>query len=226
MSAKNWGWFGENGNSDKPLEILYNWAANEPVEAGSHYREKLGLNGKCVYFYGGNIGHAQDMMNIVRLAVTMRDEKQAHFVLVGAGDEVELVENAIKEHKLTSMTLLPAVSQDKFKQMQAEFDIGLFSLHHDHVTHNFPGKLLGYMVQSMPILGSINPGNDLKETVEKAGAGLITDNGDDAVFLENALKLLHDDDFRKIMGEKSKQLLHDTFSVEAAAKQILKSAEN
>ena len=166
------------------------------------------------------------MMNIVRLAVNMRDEEQAHFVLVGAGDEVELVENAIKEYALTNMTLLPAVSQEEFKQMQAEFDIGLFSLHHDHVTHNFPGKLLGYMVQSMPILGSINPGNDLKETVEKASAGLVTDNGDDERLLENALKLLHDDDYRKTMGEKSKQLLHDTFSVEAAAKQILKSAEN
>jgi len=222
MSAKNLEWFREHGNSDKPLEILYNWAANEPVEATSLYREKLGLEGKCVYFYGGNIGHAQDMMNIVRLAVNMRDEEKAHFVLVGAGDEVELVENAIKEYKLSNMTLLPAVSQDEFKQMQAEFDIGLFSLHRDHVTHNFPGKLLGYMVQSMPILGSINPGNDLKETVEEGGAGLITDNGDDEKLLENALKLLHDEDFRKTMGEKSKQLLHDTFSVEAAAKQILK----
>lgn len=226
MSAKNLEWFRENGNSDKPLEILYNWAANEPVEAGSHYREKLGLNGKCVYFYGGNIGHAQDMMNIVRLAKSMQDDSKAHFVLVGAGDEVSLVENAVSEYGLNNMTLLPAVSQEEFKQMQAEFDVGLFSLHHDHVTHNFPGKLLGYMVQSMPILGSVNPGNDLKETVEKAGAGLVSVNGEDALLLENALKLLHDDDFRKTMGEKAKKLLHDTFSVEAAAKQMLKRTGN
>jgi len=222
MSQKNLAWFNETMRQDKALEVLRNWAANEAVEAGSAYRQELGLEGKIVYFYGGNIGYAQDMMNIVRLAKNMQDETKAHFVLVGAGDEVELVENAIKEQGLTNMTLLPAVSQEEFKQMQAEFDIGLFSLHRGHVTHNFPGKLLGYMVQSMPILGSVNPGNDLKETVEAAGAGLISDNGEDAVLLENALKLLHDEDFRKTMGEKSRQLLSDTFSVEAVARQMLK----
>ena len=55
--------------------------------------------------------------------------------------------------------------------MLAEFDVGLFTLHKDHTTHNFPGKLLGYMVQRLPILGSINKGNDLKEIVENANAG-------------------------------------------------------
>jgi glycosyltransferase involved in cell wall biosynthesis len=225
MSQKNMEWFRENSQTQKKLEILYNWASDTPTEADGSYRKKLGLEKKCVYFYGGNIGHAQDMMNIIRLAVNMRDEERAHFVLVGAGDEVELVENAIKEHGLTNMTLLPAVSQGEFAKMQAEFDIGLFSLHHDHITHNFPGKLLGYMVQSMPLLGSINPGNDLMPVVEKAGAGMITINGDDEGLLNNALKLLHDDDFRITMGRNAKQLLHDTFSVEAAAKQILKSVE-
>lgn len=94
------------------------------------------------------------MMNIVRLAENLLDEKAAHFVLVGKGDEVELVRAAIEEKHLSNMTLLPPVSQDEFKLMLAEFDIGLFSLHKDHVTHNFPGKLLGYMVQQKPILGS------------------------------------------------------------------------
>ncbi len=91
MSQKNLEWFKETTEVVKPLEVLYNWAANVPVKAESNYKEKLGLVGKTVYFYGGNIGHAQDMMNIVRLAINMREEEQAHFVLVGAGDEVKLL---------------------------------------------------------------------------------------------------------------------------------------
>lgn len=161
------------------------------------------------------------MMNIVRLAIAMQAEPSAHFVLVGAGDEVKLVRDAIARHNLHNMSLLPSVSQNDFKNMLAEFDIGLFSLHHNHTTHNFPGKLLGYMVQEKPILDSVNLDNDLKDILEKAEAGLITINGDDEGLLTNALKLLHDSTLRKSLGTNAKQLLSEVFSVQAAANSIL-----
>ena len=220
MSKKNLEWFQTNVATDAKLEVFYNWAANFPVVSSKHYKKMLKIEDKVVYFYGGNIGHAQDMMNIVRLAKSMSCYKKAHFVLVGAGDEVDLVKNAIEKDNLTNMTLLPSVQQDEFKQMLAEFDVGLFTLHKDHITHNFPGKLLGYMVQSLPILGSINEGNDLKEVVESYEAGLITINGDDETLLANAIKLL-DDDYRKKVGENAQELLKSTFSVEAAVSKIL-----
>jgi len=221
MSKNNLEWFKKNTNTNTNLEVFCNWAANVPVESQNNYKKSLGLEDKIVYFYGGNIGHAQDMMNIVRLAKSMSSHEQAHFVLVGAGDEVDLVKNGIEKENITNMILLPSVTQDEFKQMLAEFDVGLFTLHKDHITHNFPGKLLGYMVQSLPILGSINEGNDLKEVVESYEAGLITINGDDETLLANAIKLL-DDDYRKKVGENAQELLKSTFSVEAAASQILK----
>ena len=226
QSPKNIAWFSATSAVKKPLDLLYNWATDEPVPAGStEYRKALGLENKVVFFYGGNIGHAQDMMNIVRLATAMRNEDNAHFVLVGAGDEVELVRSVMAEQGLSNMTLLPSVSQDVFKAMLAEFDVGLFSLHPDHTTHNFPGKLLGYMVQAKPILGSINPDNDLQTVVEQANAGFVSVNGDDAALLKHALRLLHDGALRQTMGDCAKQLLSDVFSVQAAADKILMTTQ-
>lgn len=224
MSQKNLEWFDKTVKTGKKTEVIYNWASNEPVRAESSYKETLGLVNKTVYFYGGNIGHAQDMMNIVRLAKNMQNESKAYFVLVGTGDEVELVQTAIKKEQINNMVLLPSVSQDEFKQMLSEFDIGLFTLHKEHRTHNFPGKLLGYMVQELPILGSINKDNDLKEIVEEANAGLISINGDDEELLKNARKLL-DDDYRLKIGQNASKLLTSTFSVETATKQILMNLE-
>lgn len=224
MSQKNLEWFEESVTTNTDLEVFYNWAANLAVESSNHYKKVLKIEDKVVYFYGGNIGHAQDMMNIVRLAKSMSSQIKAHFVLVGAGDEVDLIKNAIEKDNLTNMTLLPSVGQEEFKQMLGEFDVGLFTLHKDHSTHNFPGKLLGYMVQSLPILGSINEGNDLKEVVEKYEAGLITVNGDDETLLANAIKFL-DEDYRKKIGENAQELLKSTFSVEAAVNQILASVK-
>jgi glycosyltransferase involved in cell wall biosynthesis len=224
QSPKNLQWFEQMVQTEKPLDLLYNWAANEPVTNNSeHYRQELGLVGKVVYIYGGTFGHPQDTMNLVRLAKNMLDVENAHFVLIGEGDEVDLVRAAIAREGLTNTTLLPPVLQDEFKSMLAEFDIGLFTLHRGHTTHSFPGKLLSYMLAEMPILGSINQDNDLKSVVEGANAGLITVNGDDQGLLANALKLLENETLRQQMGKNAKQLLDTTFSVKGAADHILNS---
>ena len=221
-SPKNLDWFNRKKATHKPLTLVYNWAADGPIlSQSSNYRKDLGLENKVVYFYGGNIGPQQDMMNIVRLAVAMRSEANAHFVIVGEGFALQLLLNASKKEKLKNMTILPAVSQEEFKKMLSEFDVGLFSLNRDHTTHNIPGKLLGYMVHEKPILGSINADNDIQNIIGDAEAGFITVNGDDEAFHKNALKLMHDSGLRKKMGQNAKQLLKNVFSVQEAANRIL-----
>lgn len=108
------------------------------------------------------------------------------------------------------------VSQNEFKNVLAEFDIGLFSLNKVHTTHNIPGKVLGYMVQSMPILGCVNPGNDLKEIIENAGAGFVSISGNDKEFTDCAIRLLEPGVIKQ-KGLNSKKLLNDYFSVFSAA---------
>ncbi len=223
MSPRNLAWFETHKTVDAKLEILPNWASNTPTLPTGEHRKRLKLQDKIIYFYGGNMGHAQDMMNIVRLAERMTAHPKAHFLLVGTGDEVPLVEKAIVQKRLRNITLLPPVPQEIFKQILAECDVGLFTLHREHTTHNFPGKLLGYMVQGMPVLGSVNPGNDLKETMEESGAGLIAINGEDDTLYANALRLLDAQERRRI-GKGAKELLEKSFSVQSAARKILESA--
>jgi len=221
MSPKNLEWFNNYYITNKKIEVLYNWANLNPFEKKvNRYRKKLNLENKIIYFYGGNLGHAQDMMNIIRLAKKMLVEPKAHFLLVGAGDEFKLIEKKILEDKLMNVTLLPSVNQQEFKQILSESDIGLFTLNKNHITHNFPGKLLGYMVQKMPILGSINSHNDLQGVIEDAEAGLITINGEDDLFYENALQLMNLQ-YRNKLGCNAFNLLKTDFSVKESVKQIL-----
>ncbi len=203
------------------LDVLYNWSdANVDIKKTESYRSKLGLKDKVVFFYGGNIGHAQDMMNIVKLAQSLSEYTQAHFLLVGQGDEVNLILNAIDQYDIKNVSYFGAVSQLEYQEMLMEFDVGLFSLHRDHKTHNFPGKLLGYMKYSKPILGSVNTGNDLQKVISDSGAGFVTVNGEDEAFTGNAIKLLESVKRRELMGANARDLLKETFSVASAAKQI------
>ncbi|MBQ0688704.1 glycosyltransferase family 4 protein, partial [Providencia rettgeri] len=179
-------------NSGLNTHVLRNWAKISITSHSSYYRKKLNLEDKVIYFYGGNIGHAQDMTNLLKLAKGMKEYTNAHFLFVGQGDEVELIKKLIIDWRLNNTTYLPSIDQNEFKQLLSEVDIGLFSLAKHHSFHNFPGKLLGYMVHSIPILGSVNNDNDLMPLINHSNAGYIYVNGDDQNLLKSA-KLLYED---------------------------------
>ncbi|WP_253645225.1 glycosyltransferase family 4 protein [Vibrio sp. Y42_MX_L11] len=223
MSEKNIEVFTQSNRTHYPTEILRNWADTTPSNTNANsIRTQLQLENKVIYFYGGNIGHAQDMANLMRLAKSMQHYTQAHFLFIGQGDEVGLINQLAQQWKLTNYSYLPSVDQKEFKRILADIDIGLFSLSAKHTAHNFPGKLLGYMVQSLPILGSVNSGNDLKELVNSSGAGFISINGDDEALLKNAVALYNSPSLRKQVGEDAYKLLESEFSVTSIAANIVK----
>lgn len=209
------------------LEALYNWTTlDEGIVPASDYRNQLGLQGKVVFFYGGNIGVAQDMDNIIRLAHSLDDQPRIHFLLVGDGSEAPRLKALIAERNLRNITILPAVGQREYLAMLAEFDVGLISLERKLQTQNFPGKMLGYMYYSMPILASINPNNDLKTIIEAGESGICCVNGEDEKFRLGALTLAGDAALRRKMGQNARRLLEENFSVNSCAKQILANFPN
>jgi len=220
-------YFSERGLSRKyRLEVLYNWAA-ATNERGSHgtYRKQLELQGKVVFFYGGNIGVAQDMDNILRLAEALQNEKNAFFLLVGDGSEVPRLKSMIAAKGLNNIAIHPPVDQAAYLEMLSEFDVGLVSLDRGLKTHNYPGKILSYMDQAKPTLASINPGNDLKDLLEKHDAGLVCINGDDERFKILQVVLLEDRELRMRLGQNARAMLENCFSVHRAAAQILSHME-
>lgn len=224
MSPANVEYFSKLHPEYTNLQVLRNWADVSPkVDSTSliDIRKQHGLADKIIYFYGGNIGHAQDMGNLLRLVGNMKTHREAHFLFIGQGDEFELVEKTKAIEELDNLTVLPSISQEAYKEVLTQVDIGLFSLARTHKAHNFPGKLLGYMVQSLPILGSVNPGNDVIDFINGEEAGMAFINGEDQSLYEAALALLQDRELRNRMGFRAHEVLKTSFTVEAAASQII-----
>jgi len=204
-------------NCDK-FEVLHNWTSIKKAHStNSIFRKQLGLGNKIIFFYGGNIGHAQNILSLISLAKRMNHIPNHHFLFVGNGDEVQL----LLKQNLSNLTYLPPVDQETYFEMLQEADIGLFSLNPNHKTHNFPGKLLGYMQYSKPILGIVNKGNDLKDLINQHNAGFIFNYGEEEKFFEAAKCLANSTEQRKEFGLNSLKLLESQFSTAKAIDQIL-----
>ncbi|WP_145510156.1 glycosyltransferase family 4 protein, partial [Yersinia rochesterensis] len=154
QSIANIKYFKECFSDRYKTRLLFNWVSPNLEKNNIDFKKHLGLENKVLFFYGGNIGKAQDMKNLVRLAKRLQHKSEAHFVFLGQGDEVTLIKDMVIQDKINNVTILPSVSQQKFKAILHEVDVGLFSLCRNHKSHNFPGKILGYMANSIPILGS------------------------------------------------------------------------
>jgi glycosyltransferase involved in cell wall biosynthesis len=229
MSKANIDYFSSINPQYKNIGVLHNWAELSPSKYTNYtldIRSSYELSNKVIFFYGGNIGHAQDMSNLLRLSYSLRNRPEAHFLFVGQGDEFELINKIKAELDLQNVTILSSVSQSQYKEILTQVDVGLFTLAKTHKAHNFPGKLLGYMVQSLPILGSVNIGNDLIECINDSEAGLAYVNGEDAALLKGAIQLLEEIELRERMGVNSFDLLKKDFSVEQAALKIITAAED
>ncbi len=223
QSPANLDYFDKNPIGTKTkVEVLYNWGSppDSPIR-NLGFREKWGLRGKIVFFYGGNIGIAQDIDNIVRLAENVQHDERVYFLLVGEGSEVPRLRALITSKCLRNITIKDSVSQEEYLCMVGEFDVGLISLDRNLKTHNFPGKLSSYLFHGIPVLASINPGNDLKNVLEDNCAGMVSLNGDDGSLELQALKLANDSVLRKHMGANGRRLMQATFSVAGAVQQIL-----
>lgn len=218
----------KNSRLDKKyhLEVVYNWMNldRKVIRTGS-FRNLLGLQEKFVFFYGGNLGIAQDIENIIRLAERLKNEPSAYFLLVGGGSEVIRLNSEIVSRGLTNISIFEQVNESDYLSMLSEFDVGLISINRNLTSQNFPGKLMDYMYLSKPILASINPGNDLKELLEENVAGLVCINGEDEKFAEYALRLMIDSQLRDQLVRNARKLLDCTFSVSTAAKKILSHFE-
>jgi glycosyltransferase involved in cell wall biosynthesis len=206
------------------LEVLYNWMnLREEDLPSTNCRQRLGWQEKIVFFYGGNLGVAQDLDNIVRLAEKLSTYDSVRILLVGEGSEKLRLKKSLADKQLRNVEILPSVDPRTYLAMLSEFDVGLLSLDRRLTTHNVPGKLLGYMYWGKPILASINPGNDLFDLFKKYPVGVCLPNGEDHNLCDAALAISRDPDLRTAMGKESRKLLERLFSVDAAAEQILGS---
>lgn len=224
MSQSNLEYFNNEYPNYKKTTILSNWC-NESIGEANHdipfnVREELGLVDEIIYFYGGNMGHAQNMDNLIALARSMQDEESAHFLFIGQGDDAEKVKS--KSENMKNVSFLSSISQNQYEQVLSQVDIGMISLAKSHKINNHPGKILGYLKYKLPILGIINDNNDLIELINFREAGYLHQSSEGIRELRSsAIKLLKSYNMRKKIGENGRALLTEKFSVKNAARQII-----
>jgi len=207
--------------ADRRVEVLNNWI---DVDTGPVPDFPLPdeLHGRQILVYAGNMGVAQDMDNLLRLSQHLADRDQVRFLLVGSGSERPRLEAQAERLRLGNVVFHPEIEPHQLRGLLRCCHIGLISLDRRLRSHNIPGKLLSYLEAGLPVLASVNPGNDIKTIVERAGAGMVFWNGDDEALANAVNRMLDEGNERAHMASAARRLCRSQFSSRAAAEQIIR----
>lgn len=210
--------------SSKPkrrVEVLQNWLADAPNKGATIKIASSPLAGRTIFVYAGNMGVAQGMNVIIDLAERLQNRSDIGFLFVGRGSDAKKLQDTTISRGLDNVLFYDEIDPTEIPGLFAQCHIGIVMLDPRHKTHNIPGKFLTYMQAGLPVLASINPGNNLVELIAHEKVGFVcTDHSADT--LERLAKELVDE----VLGSNSfvtqcQNLSKKLFSPEVAVKQIV-----
>ena len=170
--------------------------------------------GRMVVVYAGSMGLPNALDTLLDAAALLRGVA-LQFVLVGDGHEKARLARRVADEGLHNVTLLPPVPKAQIPSLLGAIDIAYIGWQQVPI-YRFgiaPNKLMDYMMAGVPVLHSVDAGND---PVADAGCGLTVSPEaptDVAAGLRQLAALSADE--RRAMGERGRQYVraHHSYAV-------------
>jgi hypothetical protein len=202
------------------LEVLHNWLADSPVIGCSVVIADTHLKGRKIFVYAGNMGIAQGMGILLDLAEKLKARADIGFVFVGRGTDVRRLRTDSKQRELDNVLFFDEIDPDEIPGLYAQCHVGLVALDPRHKTHNIPGKFLSYMQSSLPVLASVNDGNDLVGLIKENLVGAACTDNSATTLAQLAIGLLAQIDNDAMLPVRCKQLARSMFDPAVAVNKI------
>lgn len=211
----------EAGRHRARLEVLHNWLGPSASVPCSIDLAQTPLSGRRIFVYAGNMGVAQGIDKLLGLARSLRDREDIGFLFVGRGSDADRIAAQVQSERLGNVMVHDEIDPDEIPALYRQCHAGLVSLDHRHKTHNIPGKFLSYMQSGLPVLASINPGNDLVRMINEHGVGRVSEDPAGADLADLAIAMLDGLAADGSVHRRCTALTDQVFSASAAARQIV-----
>lgn len=221
----NLAYFRDGPGSRARLEVLHNWLADTPATGCSVSARTSVLAGRKLFVYAGNMGIAQGMDILLDLAGSLVQRRDVGFLFVGRGSDARRLRDEVQTRRLDNVLFFDEIDPDEIPGLYAQCHVGLVALDPRHKTHNIPGKFLSYMQASLPVLASINPGNDLVDLIQQSRVGRVATDHSAETLAVLAEELLAELEVDRQIGARCKDLAEQMFSPEAAVRKITLALE-
>jgi colanic acid biosynthesis glycosyl transferase WcaI len=205
-----------------PLRITYipHWAPEEvdrlDVAGAGTLLSLLGLQGKFVVQYSGNMGLWHDMHTLVRAAERLRDDKRIHFLFIGQGMRRRSAEQLSDELGLTNITWLDFLPREELSRSLAACDVALISLRQGLAGVAVPSKLYGILASGRPVIAQVPLDSEVARVVREERCGMVVAPGDVDGLAHAIRSLAADPHLTHTLGHRARAAYRDKYTLDRA----------
>lgn len=206
------------------VHILPNWVdINKDIELGnSNFIKEYKLENKYIALFGGNLGVAQNPMNIIDLACLHSDKKDVVFLIIGKGIQKNKLKDSIKEKGLNNVIMVEHLPRDEYEALASMCHVGLVSLNGNFTIPNIPSRTLGYWQAKLPVLAIVDRNTDLGESlIDKCRGGVWCIENDMDQYKRLFDSLYYNKELSKQMGLNGYNALCNEYNVSKAVDILL-----
>lgn len=186
---------------------------------GHPLRAALGLEGKFVAMYSGNLGLAHAFDEFLAAARRMKGRTDVVFLFVGDGPRRAEVEAARRAERLDNIQVLDYFPRDQLHASLSLADVHLISMRREMTGVVVPSKLYGAMASARPVL-FVGPEHcEAADTIRESQCGLSIRLGDVAGLVEAIDDLAADLEAAASMGRRGRLAFLEDFERDACCDQ-------
>lgn len=207
----------------RTLEVLQNWL-DKPASTRCRIRvEETPLAGRKILIYAGNMGAAQNLDTLLDLADRMQARDDIGFLFVGRGKDAQRLKESAEARGLDNVLFRDEVDPDEIPDLCAQCFAGIVALDSRHKSHNIPGKFLTYLQNGLPVLASINGGNDLGDLITREHIGEVCQTNSLDDLERRCISLIDRLDTDPQLQDRCLRLFERQFSVSRTVHQLISS---
>ena len=178
-----------------------------PVPAPNTLTRELGLDGRFIVSYAGNLGPAQGLETLLDAARLLRDLEHVVIVLVGAGTMWDTLERRIRDEALTNVRLVPYLPFARVPEIYGATHLSLVPLAASTGADAVPSKVFRIMACNGAVLAMTDTHSDLAQIVTDAGCGFVVDPGSPEAIAGAIRRAAADPPAVAAMGAGARQLV-------------------
>lgn len=208
---------------NRKLTLLPNWQKETNMaELTMNVRKKYKLEDKYIVLFGGTIGYAQKVDNIVILAEHYWDDNNIVFLVIGNGVMKQYLKDKVTDKQLNNVIFFDSLPRDEYLNFVKSADVGLITIDERFTVPTIPSKTTSYLSMKLPVLAIIDQHTDYGQIIDEAKAGLWSIGGDNDKLFENFDRLYKDKNLRMAFGEKGYEYFLENLTSKHAYNTIIK----
>jgi len=188
-----------------------------PGPAATEFRRKHDLLEKFVVLYGGMLGMAHGLDNVVKAASILREHSDITFLLVGDGAERDNLETLSRELKTSNVVFMDLMPKHEMPEILRSCDAGLVHLRKLPVFDKvLPSKTFEIMASAKPVLCVV--GGEAAEVVKNSNSWIVVPQEDPAALADAVLTLRDDAALCSRMGKDGRHYVEEHHSRDVIAR--------